>query len=78
MTIANSQLPTMHITLDSTRLSDLFFNFEHPEFDNACRGGEDYTAQRNALYRDAESFLIMLTGDHGLAILFVDDFFARL
>lgn len=81
MTIkTNSLLPTLHITLGPLQLSDLFFNFEHPEYDNSLRGTESYEQARLALFKDAESFLLMLaqSSDPTLAAMLAADFLERL
>lgn len=40
-------LRSISVQLDSTRFSDLFFNFEHPEYDRVMRQDSEPTKRRS-------------------------------
>lgn len=67
MTQAARALPNLALTIDSIRLSDLFFNHTHDHLDvlNVERTGSDPATedeQKKALIQDAASFVSSLTG----------------
>jgi hypothetical protein len=72
-----ASLPDLTLTLDSIRLSDLFFNHEKQNYDN-CMGSDEELEK--ALLEDAADFTLMLTGkrDPELAAQLVEDFNERL
>ena len=73
-------LRAMILDLSAGQLSDLFFNYEHPEYTKLWSGDDfEQDDEKEALLKDAKDFVHCHIGQdkYNLANELVEDFFSR-